>query len=86
MVKKLTTEEFIERAKKIHGDKYDYSNTNYEHSLKKGYMEKYSKTDFSLYLIIVFERGAFFCSKKGKKFGGATGIRTLDPLLAKQVL
>ena len=35
MVKKLTTEEFIERAKKIHGDKYDYSNTNYEHSLKK---------------------------------------------------
>ena len=23
--KKLTTEEFIKRAKKIHGDKYDYS-------------------------------------------------------------
>ena len=35
MVKKLTTEEFIERAKKIHGDKYDYSNTNYEGALKK---------------------------------------------------
>lgn len=26
---KLTTEQFIERAKKIHGDKYDYSKVNY---------------------------------------------------------
>jgi hypothetical protein len=29
MSKKLTTEEFIERAKKIHGDAYDYSKVNY---------------------------------------------------------
>jgi hypothetical protein len=29
MSKKLTTEEFIVRAKKIHGGKYDYSKTNY---------------------------------------------------------
>jgi len=29
MSKKLTTEEFIEKAKKIHGDKYDYSLVNY---------------------------------------------------------
>jgi len=29
MSRKLTTEEFIERAKKIHGDKYDYSEVNY---------------------------------------------------------
>ena len=28
-MKKLTTEEFIERAKKIHGDKYDYSKAKY---------------------------------------------------------
>ena len=27
--KRLTTEEFIEKAKKIHGDKYDYSKTVY---------------------------------------------------------
>lgn len=33
--KKLTTETFIERAKKIHGDKYDYSNTIYECKRKK---------------------------------------------------
>ena len=27
--KKLTTEEFIEKSRKIHGDKYDYSNVKY---------------------------------------------------------
>lgn len=30
MGKKLTTEEFLERARKIHGDKYDYSKTIYK--------------------------------------------------------
>ena len=29
MVQKITTAEFIKRAKKTHGDKYDYSKTNY---------------------------------------------------------
>ena len=28
-MKKITTEEWIEKAKKIHGDTYDYSNTVY---------------------------------------------------------
>lgn len=28
-MKKLTTEEFIEKAKLVHGDKYDYSESNY---------------------------------------------------------
>jgi hypothetical protein len=28
-MKKLTTEEFIQRAKEIHGDKYDYSGIEY---------------------------------------------------------
>ena len=28
-MKKLSTEEFIKRAKEVHGDKYDYSITNY---------------------------------------------------------
>jgi len=32
---KLTTEEFIKRAKKIHGDKYDYSKVNYINSKTK---------------------------------------------------
>jgi len=31
-MKKLTTEEFIEKAKKIHGDKYDYSLVDYKKS------------------------------------------------------
>lgn len=30
MSKKLTTEEFIKRAKEIHGGKYDYSLTDYK--------------------------------------------------------
>ena len=29
MSKKLTTTEFIERARKVHGNKYDYSKVNY---------------------------------------------------------
>ena len=29
MGKKITTEEFVERAKEVHGDKYDYSKANY---------------------------------------------------------
>ena len=28
-MKKLTTEEFIERAIKVHGEKYDYSKVEY---------------------------------------------------------
>lgn len=35
MSKKLTTEEFIEKAKEIHGDKYDYSLVDYENTYKK---------------------------------------------------
>lgn len=29
MSKKVTTEDFIRRAKEVHGDKYDYSKVNY---------------------------------------------------------
>ena len=35
MIKKLTTKEFIQRAKKGHGDKYDYSKVNYINSRTK---------------------------------------------------
>jgi rubrerythrin len=34
-MKRLTTEQFIERAKKIHGDKYDYSKTDLGHRDEK---------------------------------------------------
>ena len=33
--KTLTTEEFIQRARKVHGDKYDYSKVIYEKNNKK---------------------------------------------------
>lgn len=35
MAKKLTTAEFIERAKKVHGDKYDYSKVEYVNGYTK---------------------------------------------------
>ena len=35
MPKKLTTEEFIKRAKSIHGDRYNYKDTVYVNILKK---------------------------------------------------
>ena len=38
MPKKLTTEEFIEKARGVHGDKYDYSKVNYINSKTKIYI------------------------------------------------
>jgi len=35
MIKRKTTEEFIEDARKIHGDRYDYSQVQYENSRNK---------------------------------------------------
>ena len=35
MGKRLTTKEFIEKAKKVHGDKYDYSKVRYVNSVTK---------------------------------------------------
>src|ERR1035437_4265917 len=35
MRKKFTTEEFIQKARKVHGDKYDYSKTIYIKALDK---------------------------------------------------
>ena len=34
-MRKLTTEEFIEKARKVHGDKYDYSKVEYKEGHKK---------------------------------------------------
>lgn len=35
MPRRLTTEEFIQKAKKVHGDKYDYSKVNYINTITK---------------------------------------------------
>ena len=35
MRKKVTTELFIERARSVHGDKYDYSKVHYEYTRTK---------------------------------------------------
>ena len=34
-MRKLTTEEFIKRAREVHGDKYDYSKVEYVNSRTK---------------------------------------------------
>ena len=34
-MKKLTTEEFIKKAREVHGDKYDYSKVEYVNSITK---------------------------------------------------
>ena len=36
MTKKMTTKEFIEKARKIHGDKYNYIKTNLDIRDEKG--------------------------------------------------
>ena len=35
-MEKLTIENFIEKASKVHGDKYDYSKVDLEHRDEKG--------------------------------------------------
>ena len=34
-MKKLTIEEFIERTRKVHGDKYDYTKVGYKNNKTK---------------------------------------------------
>lgn len=52
MPKRLTTEEFIAKAKAIHGDKYDYSRSNYKNSMTK-------------LIIICKEHGEFLVTPNG---------------------
>lgn len=47
MPKKLTQDEFLEKARKIHGDKYDYSKVEY-------------KTTWTPVAIICPEHGTFY--------------------------
>jgi len=56
-MKKLTTEEFIEKAKKIHGDKYDYSKAEYNGTNEK-------------VCIICPEHGGFYITPKVILRGG----------------
>lgn len=46
MAERLTTEEFIERARKVHGDKYDYSKVNYINAKTKVCIICHKKDEF----------------------------------------
>ena len=71
MSKKLTTEDFIRKAKLVHGDKYDYSKVDY-----KGNKEKVC--------IICPEHGEFWqspvnhCSKHNKNYTQEQYYNILD--------
>jgi len=47
---KLTTDEFIKRAREVHGDKYDYSKVKYVESMIKPMVdEKAEQMELDLY-------------------------------------
>ena len=69
MNRKLTTEEFIEKAKQIHGDKYDYSKVNYIKNLNK-------------VCIICLEHGEFWQTPKNHLKG--QGCPTCAKILRKK--
>lgn len=80
---KLTTERFIEKAKAVHGDKYDYSKTDLEHRDEKKRV-----------LIICPEHGEFWqspfshikgceCSKCGRKKISKARMMTTEQFIEK---
>lgn len=71
MVKKLTKEEFVEKAKNIHGDRYSYENVNYVNAHER--VEIYCnscKESFPMapYAHTNKEQGCYNCSLKEKSF------------------
>jgi hypothetical protein len=70
MSKKLTTEDFIERSKKIHDNKYDYTKTKYESCFKK--IE-----------VICFIHGSFWQTPTGHLRGGCYKCGKNKQILSK---
>ena len=70
---KRTTKEFIDEANKIHGSKYDYSKTDYTHSLEKVIITCPVHGDFLQYPFTHLKgQGCPSCAKsKGEKRVGA---------------
>lgn len=67
MKKQLTTEEFVKRAIKIHGDKYDYSKTDLNKRDKNGKILITCKLHGDFYQGIwnhLYGKGCKFCSRK----------------------
>lgn len=76
MSKKLTTEEFIERAKLVHGDKYDYSLTEYKsaHDTINAICEKHGE---------FYQKAYSHLSGKGCDKCGGTQKYTNETFIAK---
>ena len=77
MPKKLTTEEFIKRAKKVHGNKYDYSKVKYINYLTKVIIicRKHGEFEQDFCHHINREQGCVKCGKikRGKNERKRTG-------------
>lgn len=72
MSKRFTTEEFIEKARKIHGDKYDYSKVVYENCTKK--VEIICKEHGSFWQIPINHLKGCGCPHCGGKFKKDTAL------------
>lgn len=77
----LTTKEFIERAKKVHGDKYDYSVSKYIQGNKK--VEIVCKIHGSFWQYPHLHWGGSGCPKCSHIEGGLKGRIKIDELLKR---
>jgi hypothetical protein len=78
MVKKLTTKLFIERARQIHGDKFDYSITDYEGALLK---VKFVCNTCGEIIIMIASNHINIRSSKGKACGCYNCFKKMHPIL-----
>ena len=81
----LTTEQFVERAKAIHGDKYDYSNTIYLSMCKKVNIRCYKHGTFEQlagnHINPKIKAGCPYCASK-KVYKGETDLQSQYPNIA----
>lgn len=79
-MQKLSSDEFIKRAVMVHDNKYDYTNTSYEHSLKKVeiYCPKHGPFLIKPSNHINNKQGCYKC---GKEAAAIAQKRSLDSIL-----
>lgn len=77
-MRKLTTEEFIERARKVHGDKYDYSKTLYIKSHSKLTITCKVHGDFT-------QKGNDHLNGSGCRKCGGTRLKTKEQFVSDAV-
>lgn len=82
MAKRLTTEEFIERARRVHGDLYDYSLVEYKNTRSKVSI-LCEKHDFVFNQIAQLHLSGNGCKYCGAERGGKKNKMTKDRFISK---